>query len=52
MTREISKSGRGITLQLLDVIFPFRVRLTISEQVLDLEIREAGFWKVAVGVTQ
>ena len=52
MTREISKSGRGMTLQLLDVIFPFRVRLTISGQVLDLEIREAGFWKVAVGMTQ
>jgi hypothetical protein len=52
MTRQISKSGRGMTLQLLDVIFPFRVRVTISDQVLDLEIKEAGFWKVSVGLTQ
>lgn len=52
MTRQISKSGRGETLQLLDVIFPVRLRLTISQQILDVEIKEAGFWKIAVGLTQ
>ena len=52
MTRQLSKSGRGETLQLLDVIFPVRLRITISEQVLDVEIKEAGFWKIMVGLTQ
>lgn len=52
MTRQLSKSGRGETLQLLDVIFPVRLRIMISEQVLDVEIKEAGFWKISVGLTQ
>ena len=52
MTRQLSKSGRGETLQLLDVIFPVRLRITISEQILDVEIKEAGFWKIMVGLTQ
>ena len=52
MTRQISKSGRGESIQLMDVIYPVRLRMTISNQILDLEIKEAGFWKIAVGLTQ
>ncbi|SDN12755.1 hypothetical protein SAMN05421813_1457 [Daejeonella rubra] len=52
LTRQISKSGRGESIQLMDVIFPVRLRMTISNQILDVEIKEAGFWKIAVGLTQ
>lgn len=50
MTRQVSKSSRGMSVQLLDVIFPCRVRVTISDQFLDVEIKEPGFWKVVVGL--
>ncbi len=50
MTREISKTSRGMSMQLLDVVFPLRVRVTITDQFLDFEIKEAGFWKVSVGL--
>jgi hypothetical protein len=36
----------------MDVVFPVRLRITISNQNLDVEIKEAGFWKIAVGLTQ
>jgi hypothetical protein len=36
----------------MDVIYPVRLRMTISNQILDVEIKEAGFWKIAVGLTQ
>lgn len=49
-TRQVSKTSRGMSIQLLDVAFPCRVRITISDQFLDVEIKEAGFWKVAVGL--
>lgn len=49
-TRELSKTPRGMSLQLLDVVFPCRVRLTISDQFIDVEIKEAGFWKVAIAL--
>ncbi len=52
LTRQISKSQRGESIQLMDVVFPLRLRMTISDQVLDVEIKEAGFWKIAVGLTQ
>ncbi len=52
LTRQISKSGRGETLQLMTVVYPIRLRITISNQILDVEIKEAGFWKIAVGLTQ
>ncbi len=50
--RQITKSGRGETIQLLDVVFPVRLRVNISGQFLEVEIKEEGFWKVAVGLTQ
>lgn len=50
MTREISKTSRGMSMQLLDVVFPLRVRVTITDQFPDFEIKEAGFWKVSVGL--
>lgn len=49
-TREISKTSRGMSLELLDVVFPCRVRVTITDQVLDIEIKEPGYWKVTVGM--
>ena len=49
-TREVSKTSRGMSMQLLDVVFPCRVRVTISDQFLDIEIKEAGFWKVTVAL--
>ena len=52
LIRPISKSGRGESIQLLDVIFPVRLRINVSGQFLELEIKEAGFWKIAVGLTQ
>jgi len=52
LTRQISKTGRGESIQLMDVVYPLRLRMTISNQILDVEIKEAGFWKIAVGLTQ
>lgn len=52
LIRQISKSGRGETIQLLDVVFPVRLRINISGQFLEVEIKEAGFWKISVGLTQ
>lgn len=52
MTRQLSKTGRGETIQILDVIYPVRLRMLISQQILDVEIKEKGFWKVTVGLSQ
>ena len=52
LTRQISKSQRGESIKLMDVVYPLRLRMIISNQVLDVEIKEAGFWKIAVGLTQ
>lgn len=52
LIRQISKSGRGESIQLLDVVFPVRLRINISGQFLEVEIKETGFWKIAVGLTQ
>jgi hypothetical protein len=50
--QEVSKSGRGETIQLHQVVFPLKIRITISNQILELEIREEGFWKISVGMNQ
>lgn len=50
--QEISKSGRGETIQLQQVVFPLKVRITISNQVLEVMFREEGFWKITVGMNQ
>lgn len=52
MTRQLSKTGRGETLQIMDVVYPVRLRIVISQQILDVEIKEEGFWKIAVGLSQ
>ncbi|MFA6946493.1 MAG: hypothetical protein WC220_11390 [Pedobacter sp.] len=49
---EVTKSGRGEVVQLRQVVFPLRVRITISQQILEVEIREPGFWKISVGMNQ
>lgn len=43
LTRQISKSGRGESIQLMDVVYPLRLRMIISNQVLDVETKEVGF---------
>lgn len=48
--RDVSKSGRGVVLQLLDVNYPYRGRINVSDQVLEFEITEPGFWKISVAV--
>lgn len=50
--RKVSKSGRGETIQLTQVVFPIKLRITISQQVLELELKEAGYWKVSVGLNK
>lgn len=45
MTREISKTSRRMSMRLLDVVFPCRNRVTITDQFLDIEIKEAVFGK-------
>lgn len=52
MTRQLTKTGRGETLQIMDVVYPVRLRIVISQQILDVEIKEEGFWKIAVGLSQ
>jgi len=51
LIRQINKSGRGQSIQLMDVVFPVRLRILISGEYLDVEIKEAGFWKIIVGIT-
>jgi hypothetical protein len=50
--RDISNSGRGVVRQLLDVTYPYRVRMNISNQALEFEITEPGFWKVSIAVSE
>lgn len=50
--REVSKTGRGESVQLVNVVFPIRVRITISGENLEVEIREEGTWKISVGLRQ
>jgi hypothetical protein len=50
--QEVSKTGRGEVVQIQMVEFPLKVRVTISNQVLEVMIREEGFWKITVGMTQ
>ncbi len=48
--RQMSKSARGMTLQLLDVVYPCRVRINIADQYADVEFKEPGFWKISLGL--
>lgn len=50
--QEINKTGRGHTLQLQQVAYPLKVRITISNQVLEVEFKEEGFWKISVGMNK
>lgn len=50
--RKISKSGRGETIQLTQVVYPIKLRITISQQVLELELKEEGYWKISVGLNK
>ncbi len=51
-TRDVSKSGRGVVMQLLDVTFPYRGRINVSGQVLEFEISEPGFWRISLAVSE
>ena len=50
--REVNKSGRGETIQLTQAAFPLKLRITISNQVLEVLIKEEGNWKISVGMTK
>ena len=50
--RKVTKSGRGETIQLTQVVFPLKARLTILNEVLEVLIREEGYWKISVGMTK
>jgi len=50
--QEVTKSGRGHTIQLQEVVYPLRVRITISNQVLEVYIKEEGFWRISVGMNK
>ena len=50
--KEVSKSGRGETVQLNQVVYPLKIRITISQQVLEVELKEEGYWKISVGLNQ
>jgi len=50
--REVTKSGRGETVQLTQAAFPLKLRITISSQVLEVLIKEEGNWKISVGMTK
>ncbi|SKB86484.1 hypothetical protein [Daejeonella lutea] len=49
-TRDMAKTARGMSLQLLDVVFPCRIRVSILDQMVDVEITEPGFWKVTIAL--
>ncbi len=50
--RDVSKSGRGVVMQLLDVTYPYRGRINVSGQMLEFEITEPGFWKISLAVAE
>ncbi len=50
--REVTKSGRGETIQLTQAAFPLKLRITISNQILEVLIKEEGNWKISVGMTK
>lgn len=50
--REVTKSGRGETIQLTQAVFPLKLRITISNQILEVLIKEEGNWKISVGMTK
>jgi hypothetical protein len=52
LSRDMRKSGRGVVVQLLNVVYPYRTRLTISEQILEFELRQPGYWKILIGISQ
>ena len=50
--REISRTSRAVTLQLANVAFPLRLRLTLANRpVLEFELKEPGTWYITAGVT-
>ncbi|SKB86483.1 hypothetical protein [Daejeonella lutea] len=51
-TRDVSKSGRGVVMQLVDVNFPYRGRISVSGQILEFEIKDPGFWKISLAVSE
>jgi hypothetical protein len=50
-TRELSRTARGMSLQLLDVVYPCRIRINVTDQHAEIEIKEPGFWKISLGLT-
>lgn len=52
VVREVSKSGRGESIQLTEAVFPLKLRITISNQILEVLFKEEGNWKISVGMAK
>lgn len=50
--RKVSKSGRGETIQLTQVEFPLKLRMNISGEVLEVELKEEGYWTISVAINR
>jgi hypothetical protein len=50
--REIFRTGRAVTVELGNVVYPIRLRLTLANRpTLDIELLEPGTWYITAGVT-
>jgi hypothetical protein len=52
VVREVSKFGRGESILLTEAVFPLKLRITISNQILEVLIKEEGNWKISVGMAK
>lgn len=50
--RKISKSGRGETIQLTEVGFPLKLRMNISGEVLEVVLKEEGYWIISAALNR
>jgi hypothetical protein len=50
--RDVMKTPKSVTKKLIDVEYPLRIRVNISQQILDVELKEPGSWNVLVRMNQ
>jgi hypothetical protein len=48
----IANSGRGQKVQLTNVVYPIRTRLTVNGEIFDIEIKDPGYWKMTLVLNQ
>lgn len=54
MRKELSRTGRAVITQLSDVVFPLRLRISLTDRpniVFEVELKEPGTWNMTAGVT-